>query len=509
MVRIFFLLLSFMAVVTFTSSAQVVQPARFEAVIPDGIDFEVASAGEEGLLLFREIKSEYKTTDRLWEIIKLDTTLNTVWRVEHLLSPELRLESHYVDNGILHLLFRSGDQKQRNFEMRSVSVTSGEISSGTIKNFIPFAVHDFKVMDRSILLSGYFNYRPFIILYHLEEGVPRVLPGIFSERSEIVEVKVNPNDTFDVILKGKTIDNAVTLFISTFDIYGNLIKKIILDTDKSKGLLFGRSQPLDGYSQLIAGVYGRRFSEYSRGVFVANINDYGEQKIKFYNYGELKNFFRYMKAKREQRVLKRIERKKIKNKKLRFNYRLLVHELIKDGDQYILVGEAFYPKYKTSSNRSAGLFNTVWSANTRSYHSNLVFDGYRYTHAVVLGFDEKGNLLWDNSFETKGIISFELEQFVQVHTTEDKTALFYVYDNSIRSKIIRGNEVLEGKEKDDIRLAYEGDKASENATDIGGLRKWYDNVFFTYGVQEIKNQSNADVPLSRKVFFVNKVVFAD
>ena len=56
-----------------------------------------------------------------------------------------------------------------------------------------------------------------------------------------------------------------------------------------------------------------------------------------------------MRARRQERIENKIERKKINGKKIKFNYRLLVHDIIDHGDQYIMLGEAFYPKYKTSS----------------------------------------------------------------------------------------------------------------------------------------------------------------
>ncbi|ELR68768.1 hypothetical protein C900_05864 [Fulvivirga imtechensis AK7] len=490
---------------TLTVIGQIAQPARFEVEIPGGHDFEVVSAGEGGLLLFREKENTHKTGDQLWEIIKLDTALNALWKKEYFIPADLTLLGRYFENDQLYLLFRSQNLSKRNLELFTLTASSGAVATTTIRNFIPFALQSFKVLNNaSVLVGGYYNYRPLVILYDLEKNVPRVLPGLFNERSELIEIKINPDDTFDVILKGRTLEKVMTLFISTFDSNGNLIKKIVLDTEKSKGLLFGRGQSLDGQAQLIAGVYGKRYSEYSRGIFVANINEYGEQQIKFYNYGELKNFFRYMKAKRERRVLNRIERKKFKNKKLRFNYRLLVHELIKSDDQYILLGEAFYPKYRTV-NSNSGLFNSVWTVNRGIYHSNLIFDGYRYTHAVILGFDKKGNLLWDNSFEINDVISFELEQFVQVDIERDKIVLLYVFDDAIRSKIIRGSEVLEGKEESKVRLTIETSEALEAKTKIEGLEKWYGNVFFTYGVQNIKSTGTA-IP-AREVFFVNKVIY--
>lgn len=491
---------------TWPSKAQIAQPERFELEIDIDAGFVVTSAEEHGLFLFREVENIYNSAENLWEVYQLDTALNINWRREYLIDPNFVNVSHSFIEGELYLLFSSTKPGNRDLSLVSFAASTGEVSNYPIRNFIPFSFYDFKVMNNVVLIGGYFNYRPLVFLYNLEEKIPRVLPGFFNERAQLIEMKVNRNNTFDIILSGSNEDRNTTLFINTFDVRGNLLKKISLDAERSKSLLFGRAETLENETQLVAGVYGRRRSEYSRGVFVANINPYGEQKIKYYNYGELENFFNYMKARREKRIMSRIERKKIKNKKIKFNYRLLVHELIRHDDQYILLGEAFYPKYKIVSGND-GLFSAGWSLNRGVYSQRHIFDGYRYTHAIILGFDKQGNLLWDNSFEINDVITFELEQFVHVNASGDRVDLLYVYDDAIRTKTIKGNEVLEGKGESEIRLKYDSDQVAEDGTTIGGLGKWYGNVFYTYGIQNIKNLGTKNIDMNRKVFFVNKVVF--
>ena len=487
-------------------SAQVSQPMRLEIDV-DGLGFELASAGDKGLFLFRNINLPMQAGKQVMEVLQVDTSLSVNWRREYIIDTEYSKLGQFYINGELYLLFSSVLQGNKRMSIVSFDVKSGVVQNYGIKNFIPFTYFDFKIINNTVLIGGYYNYRPLVVLYNLENKIPKVLPGFFNERSTLIEMKVNDNNTFDIILNGNDIDKNGTLFINTFDESGTLLKKISLEAEKSKSLLFGRAETLSDQAQIVAGVYGKRHSEYSRGVFIANINEYGEQKIKFYNYAELQNFFHYMKARRERRIMSRIERKKIKDKRIRFNYRLLVHQLIRHQDQYILLGEAFYPKYRTITSGNNNLFTGGWVINRGIFSQQVVFDGYRYTHAVLLGFDERGNLLWDNSFEINDVTSFELEQFVHAYTSKDQIGLLYVYDNAIRSKIVSKNQVLEGKEQHEIALTNSSDELVEKSTKIGGLERWYGNVFFTYGTQQIRNFTASGVPITRNVFFLNKVVF--
>jgi hypothetical protein len=485
--------------------AQIQQPHRFEIAL-EGNGYQVVSAHEYGLFLLKEAKNTL-SKETTWQVNKLDTTFNSNWERTYNVPNNYQLLSKYFDNGKLYFLFSKKNTKDKNLELISFDVDNGSAESFVIRNYIPFAFFDFRVANNTAIVAGYYSSRPIVILFDFVKGIPTVLPGLFGGSNELIQIKLNSNTTFDIILTGKTIDKNTTIFINTYSSDGTLLSNLSVNTEKSKGLLFGRSESIEDMGQLVGGVYGKNNSEYSRGIFLANINEFGEQQIKYYNYAEFKNFFNYMRNNREQRVRNRIVRKKIKGKNIKFNYRLLVHELIRNGDQYVLMGEAFYPKYINVSGNYSGMFTPISSVNNGMYQSSRVFDGYRYTHAVVLGFDVKGNLLWDNSFEINDVISFELEQFVHASITKDKIALLYVLDDHIRSKIISENDVLENKELIPIALSFDDDVIENESTEIYGLESWYDNVFYTYGTQKIKNLYREGVKISREVFFINKVIY--
>ena len=122
-------------------------------------------------------------------------------------------------------------------------------------------------------------------------------------------------------------------------------------------------------------------------------------------------------------------------------------------------------------------------------------------------FDKSGTLLWDNSFEINDVTSYDLQQFVHVGTSGDEVALLYMFENVIRSKIIKSDEIIEGKTFNDIELTFEDDEVRVSDNEVGGLSVWYGKTFYTYGIQDIKNLKDNRVNLNRNVFFINKVVY--
>jgi hypothetical protein len=339
---------------------------------------------------------------------------------------------------------------------------------------IPFNPSDFVVTSKGMLIGGYYNYRPLVLFFSFKTQRSKILPGFFNEPGELNQIKTYPNASMEIIVSAKNFEHQRCLWIRNYDEEGDLVKTTVLEPTVNRNLIFGRSVKMPGDAQVVAGVYGSRNGEYSRGIFVAEINQAGEYKINYHNFSELQNFFNYMKVRREKRVKERIERRKIKGKKTRFNYRLLVQEVVPYGDQYIMLGEAFYPHYTYTGSNAFGISQFYSNPLMRG---DRVFDGYQYTHAIVIGFDKNGKLKWDNSFEINDVKSFELQQLVKISPDDNRIVLLYLYDNLIRSKIIKDNQVLEGKTADPVKSKFETDIVKEKDTRNSKLNYWYSEHF--------------------------------
>ncbi|MCW5909960.1 MAG: hypothetical protein KIT62_02740 [Cyclobacteriaceae bacterium] len=481
--------------------AQVEQLSRYELVLGnyDGAeDFKVASLEEDGLLIYRKV--EIAGDDRL-HLIKVDTSLSESWQGYISVAKNLTISHIRLRDKVVYTLFKSANFITGNFQLLASSVVNGNYKVYNIENFIPFNPTEFIITDKGAMLGGYFNYRPLVLFYDFSTNRARVLPGFFNEPGELTQVKQSADGTVDVIISSKNYERKKSLWIRNYDAGGDLIKTTILEPEDNKHLIFGRSAKMPNNEQVVAGVYGSRDSEYSRGIFVAEINAAGEYRTTYYNFGDLHNFFSYMKANRERRTKERIERRKIKGKKIRFSYRFIVHEVVPYGNQYLMLGEAFYPRYTYANSRSGG-FGYYGNPMMRS---DRVFDGYQYTHAVIIGFNENGKLIWDNSFEINDVKSFELQQFVKIAPESDRITLLYLHNNLIRTKTIQGNQVLEGKTTDPMKTRYDFDLVKERDTQKSKLDYWYPNHFFASGVQVVRNQAHESS--YRKVFFINKLKY--
>jgi hypothetical protein len=498
---------------------QVVQEARLEYdVTKDNAErFQAVSLNENGLILYRRITG---AKDDQLDMVRVDTTLAEMWHKSINVAKQLSLVLVRRHQDHLFLLLKDRNTLGGAFIIVAVRTSNGNYSSYPVQNMIPFTPSEFEVTNQSALVGGYFNFRPLVLYYNFATQKTKILPGFFNEVGELNQLKTYPDGTSDIIVCAKNLQKRKSLWIKNYDAQGDLIKNTLIEPGENKNLLFGRSVKLSSGEQVVAGVYGR-YAEYSRGIFVAGINDKGEYGIKYYNFSELKNFFSYMKVKRQKRIHDRIERRTLAGKKVKFNYRFLIHDIVPYGNQYIMTGEAFYPKYVYpnyyygAASRSRVFYPSAMPRgpyalsgvyNTPFYRGDLIFDGYQYTHAVVVGFDTNGKIQWDNSFEINDVKTYQLEQFVKIKPEQDRILMMYLYEHSLRTKVIHDSQVVEGKSKDEMKEVADGDEIIDTkGIENEQLDFWYGKYFFAAGIQRFKPKT--EIGTSRRVFFVSKISY--
>jgi len=493
-----------LAAATFSAvQGQVVQDGRYEFILGESEQpFQVASAQEDGIFLYRGFDG---VEANALQLIALDTAFQERW------SGFVTIDKHMTEskicyaNNSLYVLLRYRDYTKFDMQILDINKEKGNYFIHTFRNFIPMQVTSFQVTREGALIGGYFNRIPVVLFYSFREKHSKLLPGLFNEAGELIQIRTYADDTFDVLVSALNFMRQQTIIIRNYDAEGNIIKNISLKPDEKKNLIFGQSIKTFGDAQMVAGVYGNRRSEFSKGIFMASIDPMGNDLLRYYSYADLENFFKYMRARREQRVKERIARRKIKGRKTRFNYRFIVHEIVPYKDQYIMLGEAFYPKYIYTNQSYGGFFGQGYGfGRSPMLQNGRMFDGYYYTHAVVAGFDQNGKLLWDNSFEINDVKTFDLEQFVKLDVRPDHITLLYLFDHQIRSKIINDNQVLEGKSIDPIKLRFAADQVKKGGTEKSRLDYWYGHNFYAYGVQTVINLGS-EASLKRRVFFINRI----
>ncbi|RYF66894.1 MAG: hypothetical protein EOO39_22230 [Cytophagaceae bacterium] len=273
----------------------------------------------------------------------------------------------------------------------------------------------------------------------------------------------------------------------------------------------------------MVGNYSTDCTPYSQGIFITRIrhNETGKltvttnrgEAIRYVDFSSLKNFFNYLKPKRQKKMQARLAEQKRLGKEFTFRYRLLVHDLIPTPNGLRLVAEVYYPQYRGSissyTNRSWRSVPTPQSRyrsviGTPGSSNQLSSDGYRYTHAFVCEFDQQGNLLWDNCLPIDDLTDMELTQKVQVSAQGDRMVMAYEQDSEIATEVFERDSVLTTAEPYKMTAGTDKEKVQDAAEE--GIVVWYGPYFLATGYQKVVPERGY-VSKSRELFYVNKLVY--
>lgn len=505
------------------SHAQSLASKRVEIPVPtNGENLFTIPVRSDGVLLLVQTS---KTTYRL---SRLDTNLERVWSIDGTISPDLDYATYSYDGKDVYLLFNK--YRSTLYQVVKVYVGPGFTEKFDIYSVDKLEVTQFKAHRDAVYIAGVTREQPVLLYTNLQNRTSKMLPSAVKGSSDIQAIEI---DTLTgrvhvsySVKKGKN----YSLVVKSFDQDGRQESQIIVEPEEDYALLNGKISTVSDSSQLMVGTYGFRNMQsatrgtVSQGLYISRVTEDEVLPTRYYSFTDFRNFFKFLSPKDQEKKERQIQRKKEQGGDLKLNYHLLVHDLIQQNGQLIMVAEAFQPTFRYQNSPwgfgspfgfGNGLWNPygwgwgLWSLNPWYFgnrgmwggNSQQQFDGWQYTHAVVAGFDSKGNLLWDNSFEIDNVKSMTLKEKVKVSVQNGQVTLFYSDKGNIRSKVVQGNRVVENTAEQLLLARQSGDKLRRSTSD--DLEYWFDNYFLAWGYQRIQNEAEG----RRNVFYLNKIAF--
>ncbi len=481
------------------TSSYIIQPDRIEFQLENlNLNYQLIGGEKSGILVV--VSTQKNNSEGYdWMIHSVDTSLSVRWTKIFSIPFESFLLGTEYHNGKYYLLFNASKYRNEDLILFEIDAVSDEYRRIEINTVFPVQLKFFEVLSNSVILSGYTNYRPVLLTFDLDEQKPRVVPGFYENKSDILDVILDDESLlFTVIQQERVTKSQTTIQAKTFTSQGDLVQANTISPGERKSLIDGTGTMFLGGFQYLAGTYSKKPSEYSKGLYLAKFINGRQQFVRYHEYSDLANFFGYMSDRREKRVLERIQRRAQKGKKANFSYKLMVHDIVQRGEEYLMIAEAYYPRY---SNGNLARYGYGPGFNSPG------FMGYQYTHAILVAFDRNGNILWDNSFAINDVSTFNLRKFVSVNTIGDKVILMYLDENTIKTKVVQGEEVYEGNTFNPVKLSYANDELRSKDPEIEGLENWYDNTLYAFGEQRIFNTAGEGGRSSRRVFYINKIKY--
>jgi hypothetical protein len=481
-------------------------------------EYAVVPVGQEGVVAFSELSPGKITFTRF------DTTLALTYTVDCAFNRNLSMIDHFFYDNYLYLLL--GARRKTEYQVVRLSVTAGFAERFDFYSIRDVEVAEFKAIGNDVYISARTKNEPVLLHVNLITRKTRVLPAAFKGKTQIQSMEID-NITKQInVAFANQYKNEYKIIVKSFGKEGEEVKQSQVTAPKDKRLLNGKLTSMKAREDLIIGTFGLRSSgskEYSQGMYFSKVNLGQPNPVftRFYSFTDFQNFFKGLPPRDRDRKERQAQKAKKKGSDLKLDYRLLVHDVIEKDDQYIVVAESYYPTYRNNNNYYngfgspfgispfyspfGGFYSPYYYGNPWNMRNNQIFDGFQYTHAVIAGFNKEGKLLWDNVLELNDVKLMTLKEQVKVSFSGDNIILAYSIKGRLKSKIIRGNQVVEGKEDIPIATEFSDDKVRKNQ--VSNIEFWYDNYFLAWGFQRISNNKNQEVRGTRNVLYCNKVGF--
>jgi hypothetical protein len=516
-----------LSVLAFSSFAQVSQPHRFEKQQKNSDDyFNVISLKEDGLALFRE-RDKYKNNNKIWELIFLDTALREKKTLELAIKERYRMIGYEVTPDHLFFLFRTGETTKNDFELIDISFSGEETGRYSVKPDLDFKLTHFSRVGKNFVFGGYVSNEAAIILYETETNGLKVVPGFFQKDTELVDLRVNQNQTFNTVLIDRSLRDDRKLIFRTFDETGKQLLEDVIPIDENRSLQTGITSTLEREDLVIMGTWGERNAKQSLGFYALTIDPFSNQKIAYIDFGQLNHYLEYLSPKRAARVKENSKEDAEAGRLPSFTNYVMPFKITEYKEGFLLLAEVYNPVSNLGAyNSNPYYYNPFYSPY--GYYPYWPGGGYYYPgmsrmyrpymygpnvknadeiktqETVLLAFDGKGKVMWDQSIKLDEIKMPGIEQVADFSLQKSKVYFIYKKESELNIKtiLLDTEEVKESVEK--IKPLEDLDEIRSEKDHEGGVRHWYGDTFYVWGYQTIRNINKED--RVRDVFYINKVV---
>lgn len=503
--------------------AQLLQTQRYEKEFKfaDGV-FSIMPLDGEGLLLVRD-KEKYEGGKKLWELIYLDADLQEKKTMDIPMEPRNRLIGYEKSPGHVLLLYRQGETEKNDIELIEVNLHGDDHPRHVIKPELAMNFTHFTRVGNSAVLGGYVNREPSVLLYDLDTENMKIIPGFFQKDTELVDLRVNVNETFNVVLIERSQRDERKIVFQTYDKHGTKLLEDAVSIDDRITPQTGITSALVREDLILLGTWGEGNSKQSNGFYALPVNPFADQKIQYTAFGELDHFLDFLKDKRAERI-KQNTQDVVRNGGIPnyINY-VMPYRLMEYEHGFLLFAEVYSPSGSFSdysrpynpyfynpyyySYSPYGWYYPSYGrmyARPYSYGARNRNSETKTFASVVISFDHDGKVQWDRSLKLDDIRKGSMTQVADFHYINEQLVFLYKDKSELKAKWIG----LEEDEEDeyvtqDINLPNDDDEIRTEKEHEGGIQFWYDNKFFVWGYHTVRNSTLEK--RVREVFYINKI----
>ncbi len=525
----FFLVVFLTTALGYPSFAQLKFLERFE-VKTDLYDpgFEIVQT-MDGLVSFRTVAEKGIGFKKNFQYFISDRNLDSQSDlIEFPVKDGFDMLGYDLDEDQLYILFQKGYSSNPDRYILNISLHERQGVEFPAENLLGTELMEFLVVKRKAMFMGSSDGRPVIQLFDLDEKSVQTVQGIYGNDTQILQIRKMPEiNAMEVVLARKGKYRTRDISINTYDFSGSLLREIKIDKFGETGqeIMEGLVMPSGQYNQLMIGSFGLERRNSYQGMYLMDINEFGEYDTKFYTLADFPNFYSYLSEKAQERMDRQIQKDIDRDRTPSIKNVYSIREVRDAGDAYYVYFDNYSVSNSRGNLRQGGYYPTT---STRIDGFNrmmgnpamdpLMMPGrypmsayqtepvYKYHSAHFVKIGKEGHVIWDNASTLNELSTSHPEAFGEIAIVGDDLYHAFIEDYTIKLSFFRGGEKIFEYEDFELKLTDENERISDTNMDSLKLVYWYDQYYLLSGNQRIRYQDGSGRPQTREVFFLSKVL---
>lgn len=522
------LLFLFLALVSLPSAAQLQFKERME-VPAQTFDptFELMRI-PAGLVAFRTYQPRNLDADRVFEYFLTNDQLQSQGLVEVKMRKGFDLIGYDTDANNLYVLFAKGETASAEKYILHLDLLTQVGIEYDAFNLLPMDLVEFLVLDQKAIFMGISDTRPALQLFSLNDKTVQTVQGIYGNETHVVQiVKVPELQALEVVIRRRSPFKSQDTLILTFDLQGTLLRELKLEpmADPDEEPLDGLLLTGDNYGQTLIGAFGKEVRNYYKGMYVTQINEFGEQSTAWYTLEDFPNFFNYLPEKQQEKQIASVANQLEKGKVPSIRNAYAVRDVKELEDRYLV----YFDQFSVSSTRGPGTIAPPLASQRYRYdrasrmgyipfymdpynplagpmQAYTLVTEYNYKSAHFIEVAKSGQVIWDNASRYEDVTTSYPEAFAEVAVQGDDVFHLYLINDQIKLNYFRKGEKL--LENEPVQLELDPAQGEIQYTDLESLRllHWYGPYFLVSGIQKIRSADSKGKEEVRTVFFIHKLL---
>jgi hypothetical protein len=481
-----------------------------------------------GLVAFRTFQSRKLNADLVFEYFLMTDLLQSDTIKEVKIKEGFDMIGYDVDQNQLYVLFAKGDDAAADKYVLHLDLSTQIGMEYAADNLLPMDLVEFLVLDKKAIFMGSADARPVVQIFSLEEKTVQTVQGIYGNETHVVQILKLPKlAALEVVLRRRGPFKSQETLVLTFDLQGTLLRELKLDPlgdpddEPLDGLLLAGS----GYGQTLIGAYGKEVRNSYKGMYLAQINEFGEQNIGLYTLADFPNFYNYLSEKQrvkpEEILLEQLE--KGKTPSIRNSY--AIRDVKEFEDSYLV----YFDQFSVSSSRGSGtvapslpsqryrydrasrmgyipFYMDPYNSLSGPVQTYTLVTEYTYRSAHFIQVAKTGQVIWDNSARYEDVNTTYPEPFAEFSVQGEDVFHLYLINDQIKLNYFKKGERL--LENHTIPLELDKTQGEIQYTDLASLRllHWYGPYYVLSGLQKIRFKNEQQKEEVREVFFIHKLL---